>query len=224
MQRDETPPDPQLQLLLSIADLLAACAEGKHLFIESVCQNIFSIKEIVKWVKREREGYEGKGPVFQWQLWILNYSYLRQTMGRDAWIWTIINTLFFSIVSLPLPPLRKKPFVRFLISVYMSSDRDQEDRSGSGVTLSHGKYDHSLTPFSPHSFIIVTYGPTLVMWLICLRILLGPFFFSTLKRTRRGADSNLRQRKEFDHLLKWSFLQSRKSFQALQVNLSIIMM
>ena len=54
-------------------------------------------------------------------------------------------------MSLPLPPLRKKPFVRFLISVYMSSDRDQEDRSGSGVTLSHGKYDHSLTPFSPHS-------------------------------------------------------------------------
>ena len=48
LQRDETPPDPQLQLLLSIADLLAACAEGKHLFIESVCQNIFSIKEIVK--------------------------------------------------------------------------------------------------------------------------------------------------------------------------------
>ena len=148
-------------------------------------------------------------------------------MDRDAWLWTIINTLFFSIVSLPLPPLRKKPFVRFLISVYMSSDRDQEDRSGSGVTLSHGKYDHSLTPFSPHSlsllFIIVTYGPTLVMWLICLRILLGPFIFSTLKRTRRDADSNLRQRKEFDHLLKWSFLQSRKSFQASQVNLYTIM-
>ncbi|XP_019849736.1 PREDICTED: inositol 1,4,5-trisphosphate receptor type 1-like isoform X1 [Amphimedon queenslandica] len=81
---------PQLQLLLSVIDLLAACAEGKHLFIESVCQNILSIDELIK------------------------------------------------IVSEPLSPLRKKPFVRFLISVYMSSDRDQEDRSGSGVTLSHG--------------------------------------------------------------------------------------
>ena len=62
-------------------------------------------------------------------------------------------------MSLPLPPLRKKPFVRFLISVYMSSDRDQEDRSGSGVTLSHGKYDHSLTPFSlTHSLSLIHYS------------------------------------------------------------------
>ena len=43
-------PDPQLQLLLSVTDMLAACAEGKNLFIESVCQNILSIEELVKYI------------------------------------------------------------------------------------------------------------------------------------------------------------------------------
>ena len=43
-------PDPQLQLLLSVTDMLAACAEGKNLFIESVCQNILSIEELVRYI------------------------------------------------------------------------------------------------------------------------------------------------------------------------------
>ena len=37
-----------LQVLLSATDLLAACAESKNLFIESVCQKIFSIEELVE--------------------------------------------------------------------------------------------------------------------------------------------------------------------------------
>ena len=37
-----------LEVLLSATDLLAACAESKNLFIESVCQNIFSIEELVE--------------------------------------------------------------------------------------------------------------------------------------------------------------------------------
>ena len=45
-----TQSDPQLHLLLSITDMLAGCAEGKNLFIESVCQNIFTVEELVRYI------------------------------------------------------------------------------------------------------------------------------------------------------------------------------
>ena len=41
-------PDPELCLLLSATDMLASCAEGRNLFIESVCQNIFSFEELIE--------------------------------------------------------------------------------------------------------------------------------------------------------------------------------
>ena len=40
--------DLKLQMLLKLVDLLASCSEGKNLFIESVCQNIISIKELLQ--------------------------------------------------------------------------------------------------------------------------------------------------------------------------------
>ena len=40
--------DPDLQTLLKLVDLLASCSEGENLFIESVCQNIMSINELLK--------------------------------------------------------------------------------------------------------------------------------------------------------------------------------
>jgi len=40
--------DPALQILLKTIDLLASCAEGENLFIESVCQNIMSINELLQ--------------------------------------------------------------------------------------------------------------------------------------------------------------------------------
>jgi inositol 1,4,5-triphosphate receptor type 1 len=36
-----------LQLLLSITDLLASCAEGENLFVESTCQSIFKVEELL---------------------------------------------------------------------------------------------------------------------------------------------------------------------------------
>lgn len=39
-----------MQLLLNVTDMLAACAEGKHRFIESVCQNILPIDELIKYI------------------------------------------------------------------------------------------------------------------------------------------------------------------------------
>jgi inositol 1,4,5-triphosphate receptor type 1 len=78
----------ELRLLLHLTDMLAACAEGKDLFIESVCQNIFTIEELVK------------------------------------------------IISTPLPSTRKRPFVRFLIQIYLKADI--ESSSSGGVTITHG--------------------------------------------------------------------------------------
>ena len=47
LQADKSIFDPHLQLLLSLTDLLATCAEGDNLFIVSVCQKIFSVKELI---------------------------------------------------------------------------------------------------------------------------------------------------------------------------------
>jgi len=40
--------DPELKMLLKLIDLLASCSEGENLFIESICQNIISINELLK--------------------------------------------------------------------------------------------------------------------------------------------------------------------------------
>lgn len=39
--------DHDLQVLLKVINLLAACCEGENLFIESLCQNIMSIDELM---------------------------------------------------------------------------------------------------------------------------------------------------------------------------------
>ncbi|XP_019849951.1 PREDICTED: inositol 1,4,5-trisphosphate receptor-like [Amphimedon queenslandica] len=46
-------PDPRLQLLLNLTDMLAACAEGGDLFIESVFQNIFGIDDLIEIISSE---------------------------------------------------------------------------------------------------------------------------------------------------------------------------
>lgn len=40
--------DYDLQVVLKVIGLLAACCEGENLFIESICQNIISISELMK--------------------------------------------------------------------------------------------------------------------------------------------------------------------------------
>ena len=41
--------DAELLMLLKVIDLLASCAEGENLFIESICQNVIGIPELL-WV------------------------------------------------------------------------------------------------------------------------------------------------------------------------------
>ena len=40
--------NPDLQMLLKVIDLLASCAEGENLFIESICQNVIGISELLQ--------------------------------------------------------------------------------------------------------------------------------------------------------------------------------
>ena len=40
----------ELKLLLSLTDLLATCAEGDNIFIESVCQTLLPLQELIKYV------------------------------------------------------------------------------------------------------------------------------------------------------------------------------
>ena len=82
--------DPDLSLLLAMTDLLASCAEGENLFIESVCQKIFSVEELL----------------------------------------TVLN-------SPRLLSERKRPFARFLVSVYMNTASDKH--SSGAAHLSHDK-------------------------------------------------------------------------------------
>lgn len=40
--------DYNLQLLLAMTDLLASCSEGENVFIESVCQTVYSLEELLE--------------------------------------------------------------------------------------------------------------------------------------------------------------------------------
>lgn len=77
--------DFDLALLLAMTDLLASCSEGENLFIESVCQKVFTVEELL----------------------------------------AILN-------SPSLPSERKRPFARFIVSVYMNTGGDKHS---SGAAL-----------------------------------------------------------------------------------------
>ena len=70
-----------------MTDLLASCAEGENLFIESVCQKIFTVEELLS---------------------VLN----------SPW----------------LPGERKRPFARFLVSVYMNTASDKHSSGAAHLT------------------------------------------------------------------------------------------
>ncbi|XP_065909470.1 inositol 1,4,5-trisphosphate-gated calcium channel ITPR1-like [Dysidea avara] len=95
--------DPVLQMLLKLIDLLASCSEGENLFIESICQNLMSINELLK-------------------------------------ILCMHN----------LSPSRKKPFVRFLLWVYMNTGGDKI-QTGS-VLLYH---DPEIWSFMDHTSLML---------------------------------------------------------------------
>ena len=79
--------DDNLNLLLSLTDLLASCCEGENLFIESVCQTVFSVEELLDIIRCE-----------------------------------------FIVAE------RKRPFARFLVSVYLATASDKFSSGASSLT------------------------------------------------------------------------------------------
>ena len=77
-----------------MTDLLASCAEGENLFIESVCQTVYSVPELLD---------------------ILAEPYL--------------------------PPERKRPFARFLVSVYLNTGGDKQQSGASDLSVNHKMWE-----------------------------------------------------------------------------------
>ena len=60
----------QTYLLLTLTDLLASCAEGENLFIESVCQTIYSVEELLLILSHPRLPTERKRPFARFLIWV----------------------------------------------------------------------------------------------------------------------------------------------------------
>ena len=98
----------KLQLLLSVTDLLASCAEGENLFIESVCQTIYK----ACMYPTQHDHLPLYLPVFSVQ----------------------VEELLLILSHPRLSPERKSPFARFLIWVYLNTEGDKYQSGASSLS------------------------------------------------------------------------------------------
>ncbi|KAK3094787.1 hypothetical protein FSP39_006217 [Pinctada imbricata] len=88
-----------LQYLIAMVDLLATCAEGENRFIESICQTIFKITDLLKILNNTQISDNLKRPFLRFFLWV----YLNTAGGmiesgagdlpHDKMMWTYLNTI-----------------------------------------------------------------------------------------------------------------------------------
>jgi inositol 1,4,5-triphosphate receptor type 1 len=64
------PPSDELDYLISLVDLLATCAEGENRFIESICQTIFSVDELLTILNNPNIDNNLKRPYLRFFLWV----------------------------------------------------------------------------------------------------------------------------------------------------------
>ena len=53
-----------------MTDLLATCCEGENLFIESVCQSVYSVEELLNILKESHLPPEHKRPFARFLVWV----------------------------------------------------------------------------------------------------------------------------------------------------------
>ena len=53
-----------------MTDLLAACSEGENLFIESVCQTVYSVNELLQILGNDMLPPERKRPFARFLVWV----------------------------------------------------------------------------------------------------------------------------------------------------------
>lgn len=64
------PPCVELDYLIALVDLLATCAEGENRFIESICQTIFSVDELMTILSEPKMDSNLKRPYLRFFLWV----------------------------------------------------------------------------------------------------------------------------------------------------------
>lgn len=79
-----------------LVDLLASCAEGENRYIESMCQTIFTIPEIIEVIVSPAVGILAKGSYLRFFLWV----YLNTGESSPA-----LQTANLGKQTLPLPSL-----------------------------------------------------------------------------------------------------------------------
>lgn len=94
-----------LNFLISMVDLLATCAEGENRFIESICQTIFKIPELLKVLNNPNINDNLKRPFLRFFLWV----YLNTASGmiesgagdipHDTAMWGYITSLSGTLVT-----------------------------------------------------------------------------------------------------------------------------
>jgi hypothetical protein len=119
--------DSNLQLLLSLTDLLASCAEGENLFIESVCQTIYKAEELLLILSHPRLSPERKNPFARFLIWVyLNtegdkYQSGASSLSRNSNMWQYLehlSTLLENIgIALRAVPDSERQWVREGMSV-----------------------------------------------------------------------------------------------------------
>ncbi|KAL4219957.1 hypothetical protein ACF0H5_020368 [Mactra antiquata] len=94
-----------LNFLISMVDLLATCAEGENRFIESICQTIFKIPELLKVLNNPNINDNLKRPFLRFFLWV----YLNTASGmiesgagdipHDPAMWGYMTSLCGTLVQ-----------------------------------------------------------------------------------------------------------------------------
>ncbi|KAK7486477.1 hypothetical protein BaRGS_00022278, partial [Batillaria attramentaria] len=89
----------ELNYLIAMVDLLATCAEGENRYIESICQTIFKISELLKVLNNSAVNNNLKRPFLRFFLWV----YLNTAGGmiesgagdlpHDPQIWKYVESL-----------------------------------------------------------------------------------------------------------------------------------
>ncbi|KAL3848186.1 hypothetical protein ACJMK2_019060 [Sinanodonta woodiana] len=134
---------PDLNYLISIVDLLAACAEGENRFVESICQTIFKIPELLKILNNPNISDNLKRPFLRFFLWV----YLHTASGmiesgagdlpHDNAMWGYLSSLSGTLQTVTEYARNNKDTVKQLLKSSPGKRSEMEafqDQYGQGIT------------------------------------------------------------------------------------------
>ncbi|XP_070538210.1 inositol 1,4,5-trisphosphate-gated calcium channel ITPR3-like [Ptychodera flava] len=100
--------DKDLTYMCSLVDLLATCAEGENRFIESICQTIFSIGELLAVLNNNHISDKVKKPFARFLLWVyMNTAGGMMESGaeelsHDEYFWSLLESQTDNIIKIML--------------------------------------------------------------------------------------------------------------------------